>query len=242
MMELSNISKSYGDNLVLDDLTVSLSQGKIISLVGPNGVGKSTLLKCMALLETPDKGTINTQFGMFKFPINDVIRTKDYWPDVTMVFQQFHLWPHLTTNENLILPLKNRFPQNYNDVLTETLERFNLTEIKNQKASELSVGQQQSVAIARAISLKPQIILLDEITSALDILNANRINTILNDEKERGALIILVTHSINYAIKTADEYIVLEKGKITEQENISNILSPKSQYLKECLTNKGYLL
>lgn len=242
MIELQNISKAYGEAVVLDSLSAKLDSGKIIALVGRNGAGKSTLLRCIAMIDKADSGIIETAFNRFEFPLDPEYIIKDYWPSVTMVFQQFHLWPHLTVEQNLLLPLTNRFPKSYKEKLLSTTSRFYLSDLLYKKAEDLSVGQKQTVAIARAISLEPKILLLDEITSALDIINANKIYSILREEKEKGVTILLVTHSINYAIKTADEYMVLDQGKILEHNSISQIINPKSAFLKECLTDKGYLL
>lgn len=241
MIEALTISKKYGRTTVLNEVNFSIKDPSIIALLGPNGSGKSTLLRCLSLIEFPDAGIIKMGNKKFEFPSIEEIDS-NIWPDITLVFQQFFLWPNFNIKDNILLPVKNRFPDSYQAIYMDTIQKFELENLLKKFPNQISVGQKQKVALARTIALKPKILLLDEITSALDNLHASKIALILRELKEQGTAIILVTHSINFAIHLADEYAVLEQGKIVEWSNIKSISKPTSEYLKQSITSKGYLI
>lgn len=241
MLKAENISKNYNGNAALKNISLEFQNPRIIALLGPNGSGKSTLLRCLSLIENPSTGTLQIGNNKFDFPSYDRIEF-GLWPDITLVFQQFYLWPNLTVKDNLLLPLKNRFPSNFSNEFDVIVSKFELGHLLDKYPNQISVGQKQKIALARAIALKPKILLLDEITSALDNLQALTISDMIKEMKEKGTLVIIVTHSINYAIHVADSYIVLEEGVLAEQNNIAEIFNPQSQFLKNSLTPKGYLI
>lgn len=241
MIEAFNITKKYGEKVILTVNSLSLSGGELSALLGPNGSGKSTLLRCLSFIELPDSGSIKFNDLSYEYPFTDINLYK-VWPDISLVFQQFFLWPHLSVRENLLLPLKKRFPENYPEELDKVVDLFDIDRLLSMYPTKISVGQKQTVALAKAISLKPKLLLLDEVTSALDNQNALKISQILKTVKDQGTAVLMVTHSINFAIRCADSYIVLENGEIVENQPISSILTPTSDFLSKSLTKNGYLI
>ena len=241
MLKANNISKRYGTQEVLSNITLFYEKPEIVAILGPNGSGKSTLLRCLSLIESADSGQLSIIGQNFDFS-EEIDTSLGIWPDVTLVFQQFFLWPNLKIRDNILLPLKKRFPDSFQTIFDGIVQQFELEELLNKYPNQISVGQKQKVALARAIALKPKFLFLDEITSALDNLQAAKISSILKQLKEAGTIILLVTHSINFAIHNADSYIVLDKGLLVEQSIISSIFKPQCNYLKNSITENGYLI
>jgi ABC-type polar amino acid transport system ATPase subunit len=242
MIKVTNLSKTYDSSPVLQDINFELNRGEIVALMGGNGSGKSTLLRCVSLLERSDQGEIEFLMNKYSFDTEQSTEVISPWPDITLVFQQFFLWPHLTVIENILLPLRSRFPLDYDSKIKAIIKRFSLLELINKFPNQISVGQKQKVALARAIGLEPKVLFLDEITSALDNIHAIVIANILKEESSRGTSIVLVTHSVNYAIYCADRYLVLEGGRLVESELISSIKQPQSIFLKNSMLDNGYLI
>ncbi|CAM3937977.1 ATP-binding cassette domain-containing protein [Mucilaginibacter galii] len=241
IIRINNISKAYGTINVLSNISLEISQGRFYTLLGPNGSGKSTLLRCIAKVDSIDTGSI--KFNLSDGPKSEVNRhSESLWPDVTIVFQHFVLFPHLNIKQNILLPLKSRYRENYSEIFEKTISDFQFEHLLQKMPWEISVGQRQLVAIARAISLRPRVLLLDEISSALDNLNAKKIALLLKDAVLNGTTIIMVTHSINFAKYCADEYFVITDGSIVEKNLIQQIDNPKSEFLKKSITENKYLI
>jgi polar amino acid transport system ATP-binding protein len=236
LLEIKNLRKSFGSNLVLDNVDFEIDSHQVKVLIGASGSGKSTLLRCINLLESIEDGEIFlegneiTEFGVDK----DEIRS-----NIGSVFQSFNLFPHLTVMQNLILAPTLVHKVSKKEAIEraeELLSRFGLSEKANQYPELLSGGQQQRVAILRAIMTKPKLLLLDEVTSALDPVLIAEVLTLINELKSEGITMIIATHEMGFAKQVADEVLYLKDGKIVESGTPSEIFdSPKSRDLQEFL-------
>lgn len=236
LLEIKNLRKSFGDNLVLDDINFEIDTHEVKVLIGASGSGKSTLLRCVNLLESIDDGEIFldsleiSEFGIDK----DEIRSK-----IGSVFQSFNLFPHLTVMQNLVLApiLVHKVSKlEAEKRATELLGRFGLSEKANQYPELLSGGQQQRVAILRAIMTKPKLLLLDEVTSALDPVLIAEVLTLIGELKTEGITMIIATHEMGFAKQVADQVLYLKNGRIVESGTPREIFeSPKSGDLQEFL-------
>ena len=236
LLEISHLRKSFGENLVLDDINFDIDSHQVKVLIGASGSGKSTLLRCINLLEQIDDGDIHLEgseisaFGVDK----DAIRAH-----IGSVFQSFNLFPHLTVLENLVLApvLVHKVSKEEATVRgNELLSRFGLSEKANQYPELLSGGQQQRVAILRAIMTKPKMLLLDEVTSALDPVLIAEVLTLINELKSEGITMVIATHEMGFAKQVADQVLYLKGGRIIESGSPKEIFeSPKSNDLKEFL-------
>ena len=236
LLEIKNLRKSFGDNLVLDDINFEIDTHEVKVLIGANGSGKSTLLRCVNLLESIDDGEIFldsleiSEFGIDK----DEIRSK-----IGSVFQSFNSFPHLTVMQNLVLApiLVHKVSKlEAEKRATELLGRFGLSEKANQYPELLSGGQQQRVAILRAIMTKPKLLLLDEVTSALDPVLIAEVLTLIGELKTEGITMIIATHEMGFAKQVADQVLYLKNGRIVESGTPREIFeSPKSGDLQEFL-------
>jgi len=220
-----DINKFVSNNKVLDNVQVQLAKNQISVLIGPSGSGKSTLLRALALIDLPDSGEVLIENERFIFPFKSKI---NIWPKITLVFQQLFLWPHLTLEENIMLPLKNK---GYNKTyLALLLDIFELKPFYKRYPQETSLGEQQRTALVRALILEPDYLLLDEITSSLDYeQSTNILNTLVKVKKDTGVL--LVTHQIDFIIrlfelKIGDKIYFMDKGKIIDSGGIELITSP----------------
>lgn len=239
MLTAANIHKSFGDRVILDGIDLTIKPGEITCVIGPSGTGKTTLLRALALLDYPDRGSIAIDDQPFDFPLplhDGVPVVIDApWPKVTVVFQSLFLWPHLTLRENIMLPARNVNPQAEKD-LEGLIHVFEMGAFIDNFPNEASIGQRQRVALARALILNPKYILMDEITAALDIEQTARILTKLTHLKDRGIGVMLITHHIGFARKAADQIVFMDGGKVVES-GTSNIIShPKTARLKEFLS------
>ena len=185
-----NITKKFGNKTVFENLNFSVNDGEVVSIVGPSGKGKTTLLRCLVNLETIDSGTIEINGNTLVS--NGIYVDKEQknkaLSDIGIVFQHFNLFPNLTTKQNLEIICDNK------DKIDELLKKIGLYDKKDAYPNSLSGGQKQRLAIIRTLILDPKIILFDETTSALDYENRNQIVNIINDLKERSYTIVIVTH------------------------------------------------
>lgn len=234
MITGTNLHKSFGSRKILDGVSASIAPGHITALLGPSGSGKTTLLRALALVEPPDSGNISINGTSFDFPRTQPLTPP--WPVVTVVFQELFLWPHLTLRENILLPARNVGYVNLEEALSDVVELLDMKSFINSYPNEASLGQRQRVAIARAIMLKPLYILMDEITSALDIEQVHNILSLLPKLKERGIGILLITHHINFARKAADQILFLDNGKIAESGAPEILQRPQSTRLQQFLS------
>ena len=224
VLEVTNLRKSFGNEVVLNDLNLTVPEHTATVLIGASGSGKSTLLRCINLLEQIDDGEIRVDGIEISDPqINeDEVRRK-----LGMVFQSFNLFPHMTVLENITLaPIKVHQISKDEAIATaeKLLVRFDLLDKAHQYPDRLSGGQQQRVAIIRSIANKPRLLLLDEVTSALDPVLVNEVLAIVRDLKQDGMTMVLATHEMGFATQVADEVCFLKDGLILERGTPSQVL------------------
>jgi polar amino acid transport system ATP-binding protein len=236
VLELVNVRKSFDDELVLNNLSLTVKEHTATVLIGASGSGKSTLLRCINLLETIDDGQIFLDGQEISDPLISVdeVRRK-----LGMVFQSFNLFPHKTVLENITLsPIKVHgiVPDQARDQAMVLLKRFDLADKADQYPDRLSGGQQQRVAIIRSLAVNPRVLLLDEITSALDPVLVNEVLSIVRDLKQDGMTMVLATHEMGFATQVADEVCFLESGLILERGSAEKVLkNPQNAKTKDFL-------
>jgi polar amino acid transport system ATP-binding protein len=225
VLEVKNLRKCFDDNLVLDDLSLSVPDHTATVLIGASGSGKSTLLRCINLLDSIDDGSIYLDGREISDPGIDVDEVRR---SLGMVFQSFNLFPHMSVLDNITLsPIRvHRIPKaQARDEAMSLLRRFDLADKADQFPDRLSGGQQQRVAIIRSIAVKPRLLLLDEITSSLDPVLVNEVLSIVRDLKTEGMAMVLATHEMGFATQVADEVCFLKNGKIVERGPASQVIS-----------------
>jgi polar amino acid transport system ATP-binding protein len=230
ILELDSVVKRFGDNEVLRGITLDLHRHEVVCLIGASGSGKSTLLRCVNLLETIDGGTI-TLFGQ---SLTDVRVDPDKVRRHTgMVFQAFNLFPHLSVLENILLgPVRSlkRKRDDARDEALQLLDRIGLRSRANDYPDRLSGGQQQRVAIVRSLAMKPALLLLDEVTSALDPSLVGEVLDLLRDLASSGTTMLIATHEMNFARDVAQQVVYLDGGVLVEKGTPEEIFSnPKHE-------------
>jgi len=245
VLELVNIRKSFGTELVLNDLSLAVPEHTATALIGASGSGKSTLLRCINLLESIDDGQIFLDGDEISDPL---INVDDVRRRLGMVFQSFNLFPHKTVLENITLsPIKvhGKSKDEANTAAMELLKRFDLSDKADQYPDRLSGGQQQRVAIIRSLAVNPRLLLLDEVTSALDPVLVNEVLTAVRDLKSDGMTMVLATHEMGFATQVADEVCYLESGNIIERGTADQVLhnpqNPKTQEFLKRVHQAGRL-
>ncbi len=225
ILRLENIKKSFKDNQVIKSLTLNVAKGDIIGIIGPSGAGKSTILRCINYLEPIDSGKIFFEGKPFDPKSDDIYK---YRLNFGFVFQSFNLFPHLSVLQNITLApckiLKTDRKQAELSAL-ELLDRVGLSDKKNSYPKELSGGQRQRVAIARALAMNPKVMLLDEITSALDPELVDEVLNVVSELAKSGMTILLVTHEMRFARTVANRVIFFESGVIAEEGKPDEIFS-----------------
>ena len=229
-LEFDAITKRYGDHTVLDAITAQLEFPHVLALLGPSGGGKSTLLRVIGGLESPETGSLTID-GQ-RVPTGEKpLRT--FRSNIGTVFQSWNLFPHLDALANIMLPLTavhGLAAEAARDRSLELLERLHLTGHGHKRPAELSGGQRQRVAIARAVAIHPRLLLLDEPTSALDPEMTAEVLEVIADLKSEGRTFILVTHAMNFARSIADQVAFLADGRIVEQGSAQAFFSaPQSE-------------
>lgn len=225
VLRIHGVSKSFGGNLVLDDISLDVSKGETVCLLGPSGSGKSTLLRCANWLEKPDHGQIylnGVRVGMrpggaIPMSASELAAMRGR---IGMVFQHFNLWPHLTVLGNLIEAPIHVHGRPRDQVIPEAealLERVGLIDKRDVFPSKLSGGQKQRVGIARALAIKPDLLLFDEPTSALDPELVGEVVAVMKTLSEQGMTMLVVTHEMGFAREAAGEIVLLDRGRIVEQ-------------------------
>jgi polar amino acid transport system ATP-binding protein len=236
VLEIVDLRKSFGETLVLHDVNLTVPEHTATVLIGASGSGKSTLLRCINLLEPIDDGLILLDGQEISDPaVNvDVIRRK-----LGIVFQSFNLFPHMTIRENITLaPIKvqGKSRDEANDLAEGLLKRFDLLEKADEYPDRLSGGQQQRAAIIRSIAVNPRLLLLDEVTSALDPVLVNEVLSIVRDLKSDGMTMVLATHEMGFATQVADQVCFLESGLILERGTPEQVLkTPSHEKTREFL-------
>lgn len=229
MLSARNIHKTYDGRKILDGIDLNIKAGEITCVIGPSGTGKTTLLRVLCMLEQAEHGQIILDDEPMQFGQNAP------WPKVTAVFQSLFLWPHLTLRENIMLPARNHNPDANKD-MEGLIRLFEMEQFIDKYPNQSSVGQRQRVALARALILNPKYVLLDEITSALDVEQTAKILNKLTHLKERGIGVFLITHSLGFAKEAADQVIFMDNGKIAEQGSATILESPKTERLAQFLS------
>ncbi len=236
ILELDDVVKRFGDNEVLRGISLQLQRHEVVCLIGASGSGKSTLLRCVNLLETIDAGTIS----LFGQALNDPRIDADLVRRHTgMVFQSFNLFPHLTVLENVLVGPVRALRRKRSDVVDEAmalLERIGLRDRAKEYPDRLSGGQQQRVAIVRSLAMKPSLLLLDEVTSALDPSLVGEVLDLLRDLAASGTTMLIATHEMNFARDVAHQVVYLDGGVLVEQGTPEELFTnPKHDSTKQFL-------
>jgi ABC-type polar amino acid transport system ATPase subunit len=228
------IEKTYGAKQVLRGVDVSVAPGQITALIGPSGSGKSTLLRALSLLDPPNRGSVSVDARDYHFPRKNGFQPP--WPTLTIVFQQLFLWPHLTIGQNISLPRGNGMANGGDSVVRELYELMEIDEFADRYPNQVSLGQRQRAAIARALALEPKYLLLDEITSALDVEHVSKLLNHIRSLRDRGTGILLITHLIGFAKRAADQIIFMENGAVVEAGAAEILSAPESKRLSKFLS------
>lgn len=245
VLTINNVYKKYGNLLALDDVSLEVEQGEAVAIIGSSGSGKSTLLRCVNNLERVTSGTIiidgealvSTENSIAKYPSDKEIRK--ICTKTGMVFQHFNLFPHLTCIENITMAPIEVLGMDKQDAHQYALELLDVVGLRC-KAEEypamLSGGQKQRIAIARALAMKPQLLLFDEPTSALDPETTNEVVNTIKKLADNKTTMLIVTHDMRFAKECATRVIYMDDGKILEQGTATSIFdNPKNERLKEFL-------
>ena len=236
MIDVKNLSKSFGSHLVLKDISEHISHGEKVVIIGPSGSGKSTFLRCMNLLEFPSAGTITfdgTEITNPKVNIDSIRR------QMGMVFQHFNLFPNMTIRKNITLaPVRTGLMKQdeANAEAERLLKIVDLSEKIDAYPAQLSGGQKQRIAIVRALAMKPKLMLFDEPTSALDPEMVGEVLEVMKQLADDGMTMVVVTHEMGFAREVGSRVLFMDEGRITEQGTPDEIFSnPKSERLKSFL-------
>lgn len=217
MINVQALSKKFGDNLVLSDITTSVQKGEVVAIIGPSGSGKSTFLRCLNLLETPTSGTIEINGKNLTASKKEIHKIRQ---QIGMVFQHFHLFPHMTVLENLMyapVKAKGTNKNEAREIAQQLLKRVGLAQKASAYPNSLSGGQKQRVAIARALAMEPQLMLFDEPTSALDPEMVKEVLEVMKDLAKTGMTMVVVTHEMGFAREVADRVLFLDHGILVEE-------------------------
>ncbi|OLS02777.1 amino acid ABC transporter ATP-binding protein [Tissierella creatinophila] len=237
MIKVENLNKFFGDKHVLKDINLQINEGEVISLIGPSGSGKSTLIRCMNYLEEPTSGDIYIKGQNIAKSGKEIDKIRQ---NVGMVFQHFNLFPHKTVLENITLApvLTGKLSKKEAEKKAiELLETMDLLEKKDAYPPSLSGGQKQRIAIARALAMEPEIMLFDEVTSALDPEMIGEVLNVMKELAKSGMTMIVVTHEMAYAKQVADRVIFMADGRIVEENKAVDLFeNPQDPRTKEFLS------
>lgn len=236
VISIQNLSKTFGNNEVLKDISFEVKQGEVVTIIGSSGSGKSTLLRCVNLLEKPTSGKISYNGQNILEHDKNIY---EYRTHVGMVFQQFNLFNNLNVLENCIVgPMKvlKKSKEEAEKIAKEFLEKVGMSAYINAKPRQLSGGQKQRVAIARALSMQPNVLLFDEPTSALDPEMVNEVLETMKSLAHTGLTMIVVTHEMGFAKEVSDRVVFMDKGVIAEEGTPKQIFeNPQVDRTKEFL-------
>ncbi|EHI99421.1 MULTISPECIES: amino acid ABC transporter ATP-binding protein [unclassified Clostridium] len=235
VISAKNLKKRYGQLEVLKDISVNVTEGEVLCIIGPSGSGKSTFLRCLNGLEEIQAGSI-TILGQELVNNKDINKLRE---EIGMVFQSFNLFPHLTVLENMLLApleLKKMNRSEATEKALNLLDKVGLKDKKDVYPDTLSGGQKQRVAIARALEMNPKIMLFDEPTSALDPEMVGEVLKVMKDLAQEGMTMVVVTHEMNFAKEVSDRVIFMDQGYIVEEGDPKEIFTaPTSERCKEFL-------
>ncbi|WP_248620926.1 amino acid ABC transporter ATP-binding protein [Enterococcus cecorum] len=235
-ISVQNLVKKYGNNTVLNDISISIKEGDVVCIIGPSGSGKSTFLRCLNKLEEPTSGDIVIDGAHLMDKNTDINLVRQH---IGMVFQHFNLFPHLTVLENIILApmdVKKASRDEAEKNAIRLLDMVGLADKKDMKPDNLSGGQKQRVAIARALAMNPDIILFDEPTSALDPEMVGDVLNVMKDLAKQGMTMVIVTHEMGFAKEVANRVLFTDGGKILEDGTPQQIFeNPQNERTKDFL-------
>ena len=235
MIKLENVHKSFGKNEVLKGINLHIEQGQVVVIIGPSGSGKSTVLRTMNYLEEPTSGKVIVD-GM---DLSDKKKLNDVRAEVGMVFQNFNLFPHMTVMENLTLAqtkVRKTSMEEAKKIGQALLDRVGLADKANAYPDSLSGGQKQRVAMARALAMRPKVMLFDEPTSALDPEMVSEVLDVMKSLAEEGMTMVIVTHEMGFAKKVADRVLFVDGGLILEDDTPERVFdAPTNERTKSFL-------
>ena len=237
MIDVKNLSKSFGDHLVLDNLTQHIYPGEKVVIIGPSGSGKSTFLRCLNLLEIPTAGTITFQGHEITDPKANIDQLRQ---QMGMVFQHFNLFPNMTIRKNITLaPVRTKLmgQAEADDTATALLRREGLEEKADAYPAQLSGGQKQRIAIVRALAMRPKVMLFDEPTSALDPEMVGEVLDVMKELARDGMTMVVVTHEMGFAREVGSRVLFMDEGHILEEAEPMELFShPKNPRLQDFLS------
>ena len=236
-VELKDVHKRFGANQVLKGVSFAIPKGQVVAIIGKSGSGKSTALRCIDRLEIIDSGTIEVCGHAVHDPAIDLRKLR---MDVGIVFQSYNLFPHLTVEQNVTLApraVKNLSAADAKAVAERTLRQVGLAEKAQAYPEQLSGGQQQRVAIARSLAMEPQVMLFDEVTSALDPQLTGEVLRVIEQLAEGGMTMVLVTHEMDFASRVADTIIYMHEGKVWETGSGAMLRAPQTPELQDFLSH-----
>jgi polar amino acid transport system ATP-binding protein len=236
LIAITDVTKSFGSNVVLRGVSLDVDPGEVIAIIGKSGSGKSTLLRCINGLETIDHGSIMVAGAQF---LPDAIHLRNLRQKVGMIFQSFNLFPHLSVGRNVMLAprvVKKVSEEVARELAQKVLDRVGLLHKFDALPDELSGGQQQRVAIARALAMQPQALLCDEITSALDPELVNEVLAVVGELAKEGMTLLMVTHEMRFAREVCDRVVFMHQGKVHEIGPPEEVFAaPKTPELRQFL-------
>ena len=237
MIDVKNLSKSFGDHLVLDGISEHISPGEKVVVIGPSGSGKSTFLRCLNLLETPTAGTITFENTVITDPKVKIDKVRQ---QMGMVFQHFNLFPNMTIQKNITLaPVRTGLMKQAeaDELAKALLQRVDLTDKADAYPNQLSGGQKQRIAIVRALAMKPKVMLFDEPTSALDPEMVGEVLDVMKELAQEGMTMVVVTHEMGFAREVGTRVLFMDEGVIMEENTPEEFFrSPKCDRLKDFLS------
>lgn len=240
IIEVINLKKQFGNNLILDDINFTINKGEAVSLIGPSGSGKSTILRCIADLETLTGGKILIEGHNLQDKGIDKKIKKELLLKTGMIFQNFNLFPHMTVKDNIVKTLrivKKTDVKKAEEIAEKVLETVGLADKKDNFPNELSGGQKQRVAIARALAMEPEVLLFDEPTSALDPEMVGEVLKVMKDLAKSGLTMLVVTHEMDFAHDVSSRVVFMDQGVIVEDDKPEIIFdNPKHERTKEFLS------
>ena len=241
ILHIKNLSKCYGDSKVLKNINISVKKGEVVVIIGPSGCGKSTLLRCLNGLEEIQEGEVLLDDQVVNPNKKNLSKNRE---KIGMVFQSYDLFPHLTILQNVTLApikVKKRNRREVEKEALELLERVGLRSKKDDYPRQLSGGQKQRVAIVRALIMHPEVLLLDEITAALDPEMVREVLDVVLDLAKEGRTMVIVTHEMQFAKAVADRVTFLEGGKIVEEGDPKKLFEkPETDRLQRFLQTFTY--
>ena len=237
MIDVNHLTKAFGKNLVLDDISEHIEQGEKVVIIGPSGSGKSTFLRCLNLLEEPTSGTITFEGTVITDPKVDIDTIRR---QMGMVFQHFNLFPNMTIRKNITLaPVRTKLMSQAeaDEEAVRLLRRVNLEDKADAYPNQLSGGQKQRIAIVRALAMKPKVMLFDEPTSALDPEMVGEVLDVMKELANEGMTMVVVTHEMGFAREVGSRVLFMDGGHILEQnEPHAFFANPREERTREFLS------